>query len=149
MNNNDEFYKKDYYSQVRIRFTSFIVKIIKNAALNYKKRRENIRKKETSNSEIIDNERTFNTEGLSFFVQENFDYKHLECYLSETKYYKAVKKLNEKQKKILYLRYIKNYNYKEIAKILRLKESSVRTIKSRAIKEINKTLNNEGNKKNE
>lgn len=69
--------------------------------------------------------------------------------MSETKYYKAVKKLNEKQKKILYLRYIKNYNYKEIAKILRLKESSVRTIKSRAIKEINKTLNNEGNKKNE
>ena len=40
------------------------------------------------------------------------------------------------------------YKYK-IAKILRLKESSVRTIKSRAIKEINKTLNNEGNKKNE
>lgn len=70
MNNNDEFYKKDYYSQVRIRFTSFIVKIIKNAALNYKKRRENIRKKETSNSEIIDNERTFNTEGFFFLYKK-------------------------------------------------------------------------------
>lgn len=149
MDNNEEFYKKDYYSQVRIRFTSFIVKIIKNTALNYKKKRKNICKKETSNSELLENGRTFNTEVLSFFVQEKFDYKHLECYLSEPKYYKAVKKLNEKQKKILYFRYIKNYNYKEIAKILKLKESSVRTIKSRAIKEINKTLNNEGNKKNE
>ena len=72
MNNNDEFYKKDYYSQVRIRFTSFIVKIIKNAALNYKKRRENIRKKEKSNSEIIKKEKTFNTEGFFFFCTRKF-----------------------------------------------------------------------------
>src|SRR5699024_8517568 len=115
---NDKFYEDDYYSQVHISFTSFIEKVIRNAAINYEKKRKKIYINEKLNGEFLEKEGILNTEGPSFFVQENFDYKHLECYLSEPKYYKEIKKLNEKQKKILYLRYIKNYNYRDIAKFL-------------------------------
>lgn len=73
MSNN--FNKKDYYEQVRIRFTSFITTVIKNTAINYKKRISNRINHEIEYNENIKEESSLQKELTSFFFRALFGHE--------------------------------------------------------------------------
>lgn len=137
MSNN--FNKKDYYEQVRIRFTSFITTVIKNTAINYKKRISNKTNHEIEYNENIKEESSLQKELTSFF-SEHYSATNLENYFSNEEHYNTIKKLSKTQKEVLYYRYIKNLKYSEISKIMRIAENNVRAINSRALIKIRKGL---------
>lgn len=137
MSNN--FNKKDYYEQVRIRFTSFITTVIKNTAINYKKRISNRINHEIEYNENIKEESSLQKELTSFF-SEHYSATKLENYFSNEEHYNTIRKLSKTQKEVLYYRYIKNLKYSEISKIMRIAENNVRAINSRALIKIRKGL---------
>ena len=101
-------------------FDTYVKKTIKNTVINYAIYESKMRKKEKSIEELKDNE-VYTS--LSFFssIQEK---TIVEC-SSNIKLTNILLKLTEKQKKILTLSIIEQYNSKEIAEILHLSDSRV------------------------
>ena len=104
-----DFNNQDYYSQVKIRFTSFINVVIRNASINYKRKNTILKEKEIQDVNSLKDTFLSSDGDVSFFdvIENDYNYKHLENYFSDSIVYMAVKQLNEIQKKILYYRILK------------------------------------------
>lgn len=138
-----DFNNQDYYSQVKIRFTSFINVVIKNASINYKRKNNILKEKEIQDVNQNLKDTFLSCDGdVSFFntLENDYNYKCLENYFSDSIVYMAVKQLNGIQKKILYYRILKKYSYKTIAKLLNISEANVRNTKLRTIKKVNEFI---------
>ena len=116
-------------------FDTYIKKTIKHTIINYAMQESKIREKEKSIEELKDNE-VYTS--LSFFstIEEK---TIVEC-SSNMKLTNILLKLTEKQKKILTLSIIDQYNSKEIAEELNLSDSRVRHILNDTLKEIRKKM---------
>ena len=116
-------------------FDTYIKKTIKHTIINYAMKESKIREKEKSIEELKDNE-VYTS--LSFFstIEEK---TIVEC-SSNMKLTNILLKLTEKQKKILTLSIIDQYNSKEIAEELNLSDSRVRHILNDTLKEIRKKM---------
>lgn len=137
-----DFNNQDYYSQVKIRFTSFINVVIRNASINYKRKNTILKEKEIQDVNSLKDTFLSSDGDVSFFdvIENDYNYKHLENYFSDSIVYMAVKQLNEIQKKILYYRILKKYSYKTIANLLNISEANVRNTKLRTIKKVNEFI---------
>ena len=116
-------------------FDTYVKKTIKNTVINYAIYESKMRQKEKSIEELKDNE-VYTS--LSFFssIEEK---TIVEC-SSNIKLTNILLKLTEKQKKILTLSIIEQYNSKEIAEILHLSDSRVRHILNDTLREIKNRL---------
>lgn len=116
-------------------FDTYVKKTIKHTIINYAIHESKIREKEKSIEELEGKE-VYTS--LSFF--SSIEEKTIVDCSSNTKLTNILLKLTEKQKKILTLSIINQYNSKEIAEVLNLSDSRVRHILNDTLKEIRKKL---------
>lgn len=127
----------------RISFTSYIVEIIKNTAINYKKKKSYILSKEIQCLEqseiaekIIKEKNQLNDEEV-----EKINYKELEKIFTKKEYYNAMKNLDDREKHVLYLSEIKQLPLKKVAILLKTNANNISKIKYRAKIKFLKNLN--------
>lgn len=133
----------DYFTQVKASFTSYINVVIKNASINFKKKNGFSTFIELEyNDKTLEDISLLSNSDISFFcsIEENYSYIELENYFSSHELYSIVKKLPICYKKVLYYKFVKNYNYKLIATLMKTSEANIRNIKSRAIKKIKNSI---------
>ena len=65
---------------------------------------------------------------------------HLENIFHNEKYCKAMKKVSLKQRQVLYLLFVEEYNTKEVAKYFQTTTDNINKIKRKAIKNFKKNL---------
>lgn len=128
----------------RISFTSYIIEIIKNTAINYKKKKSYIINKEIQflenieiEGEIINKENEINDEDL-----EKINYQELERIFTKKEYYNAMKKLEDREKLVLYLSVIKQFPLKKVAILLKTNANNISKIKYRAKNKFLKNIKN-------
>lgn len=131
----------NYFSQLKASFTTYINIVIKNASINYKKKSLKFIELEY-NDHILKDISLSSIRDISFFdsSEENYSYEHLENYFSNYTLYKIIKNLSVCQKQVLYYKAIKNYDYAQIAILMKTSEANIRNIKSRTIKKIKDSL---------
>lgn len=135
----------NYYSQVKASFTSYISIVIKNASINYKKKKKMLESIELEyNDKTIEDISLLSNSDMSFFnsFEKKYSYEQLENYFSNCTLYTIIKQLSITQKKILYYRVIKDYSYEQIALIMEISESNIRNIKHRTIRKIKSKIKN-------
>lgn len=112
-------------------FDAYIKKTIKNTVLKYAQK-EILKRRREMSLELIKTEISDNIP-LSFNFGDN-----IEELFEDSKLANIISKLPEQKKKILKLRYVDNYNSKEIAKIVGKSDSRIRNIINETLKEIRK-----------
>ena len=128
----------------RISFTSYIVEIIKNTAINYKKKKSYILNKEIQSLEKakIDEEIISIENEMKYDEVERINYQELEKIFTKKEYYNAMKWLRDKEKLVLYLNVIKQLSLETIAILLNTNANNISKIKYRAKKKFLKNLDN-------
>ncbi len=121
-------------------FTKYINLVIRNTAINYFKKKRYRQSKETNLNEIINVPLSENDDGTIFLSKNEISYSDLEKIFSNHDYFNAMKSLTNKQKLVLYLTAVENYSSVEIAKILNISETTVRTTLYKAKEKFKKNL---------
>ena len=135
-NTNDNYFTK-------ASFTNYINKVIKNSSINFKKKKRKLEETEVEyDNQIIEDMSFSNNKYISFFddFEKDYQYDQLENYISNTELHNIIKNLSNFQKQILYYKYIKDYDYDQIALIMKKSESNIRNMRSRIIKKIKNNL---------
>ena len=127
----------------RISFTSYIVEIIKNTAINYKKKKSYILNKEIQSLEKakIDGEIISIGNEIKDEEVERINYQELEKIFTKKEYYNAMKWLQDKEKLVLYLNVIKQLSLETIAILLNTNANNISKIKYRAKNKFLQNLN--------
>ena len=135
-NTNDNYFTK-------ASFTNYINKVIKNSSINFKKKKRKLEETEVEyDNQIIEDMSFSHNKYISFFdyFEKDYQYDQLENYISNTELHNIIKNLSNFQKQILYYKYIKDYDYDQIALIMKKSESNIRNMRSRIIKKIKNNL---------
>ena len=135
-NTNDNYFTK-------ASFTNYINKVIKNSSINFKKKKRKLEETEVEYyNQIIEDMSFSHNQYISFFddFEKDYQYDQLENYISNTELHNIIKNLSNFQKQILYYKYIKDYDYDQIALIMKKSESNIRNMRSRIIKKIKNNL---------
>lgn len=135
-NTNDNYFTK-------ASFTNYINKVIKNSSINFKKKKRKLEETEVEyDNQIIEDMPFSHNKYISFFddFEKDYQYDQLENYISNTELHNIIKNLSNFQKQILYYKYIKDYDYDQIALIMKKSESNIRNMRSRIIKKIKNNL---------
>lgn len=122
-------------------FTVFIAKVIKHAAIDFA-RKEKIRL-----SRIV-SLTEYTNKGMSlsildngiFSLQECENYKELHKIMTNEKHQKAITKLSNREKEIIYFLYIEELTLEEIASKLKLTSKTIRNTKNNALKKLKKDM---------
>lgn len=112
-------------------FDAYIKKTIKNTVLKYAQQ-EILRRQREMSLELIKPDISDNT-SLSFSFGNN-----IEELFEDSKLAGIISELPEQKKRILKLKYVDNYNSKEIAQIIGKSDSRIRNIINDTLKEIRK-----------
>lgn len=130
----------------KISFTAFIVKIIKNTSNNYKKKMNYISKREIQITENLGIERVIKNAEIQIDDEalEKIEYLTLEKIFTRKEYYDAMKKLENREKLVLYLTAIRELPLKRVAIMLKTNENNISKIKYRAKNKFLKNLEIEG-----
>ena len=135
-NTNDNYFTK-------ASFTNYTNKVIKNSSINFKKKKRKLEETEVEyDNQIIEDMSFSHNKYISFFddFEKDYQYDQLENYISNTELHNIIKNLSNFQKQILYYKYIKDYDYDQIALIMKKSESNIRNMRSRIIKKIKNNL---------
>lgn len=130
------------YGKIKANFTSFIVKVIENSAINYKKKLAYISKREIYLSEELERKIKDNNHILDI-LDEDINYINLENVFTNNEHFYAMKRLNNKEKLVLYLTVIERYSLEKVAKLLDTTEDNAGMIKYRAKNKFKKYFNEE------
>ena len=78
-----------------------------------------------------------------FLLEKDVTYENIENLFANEKYYRAMKRLSDKEKLVLYLTVIEERKAEQVAKTMNATKENIRKIKSRAIKNFLQNLSNE------
>ena len=112
-------------------FDTYIKKTIKNTVIKYAQK-EIVKRQREMSLELIKTDISDNT-SLSFSFGNN-----IEELFEDSKLAGIISELPEQKKRILKLKYVDNYNSKEIAQIVGKSDSRIRNIINDTLKEIRK-----------
>lgn len=112
-------------------FDAYIKKTIKNTVIKYAQK-EIVKRQREMSLELIKTDISDNT-SLSFSFGNN-----IEELFEDSKLAGIISELPEQKKRILKLKYVDNYNSKEIAQIVGKSDSRIRNIINDSLKEIRK-----------
>ena len=140
-----EYLSDEELKEIRKAFTIYIVKVIKHSAIDF------IRKQKKYEGRIV-YLNDFEEEKVSLsmfdndilFFEEKTNYSQLEKIMTKEKNRKAVKKLTDREKEVMYLIIIEELDTEEIAKRLKISTKTVLNTKNNALKKLRKDLG--GNK---
>lgn len=115
---------------------SYLLRSLRNRLLDIKRL-----EKKTSVIESINNEEA---EIFPFQLKVTIEDELIEeedAQLIKQKVEKILKRLTNRQREIIYLRYIENYSYEEIAEIMQISVAASRNLMNRAITKLKESLN--------
>lgn len=117
------------YDKYRASFTAYMDVVATRSSIHYFEKIKNINSKEV---QLEDNtiEEIFSDEVIE--LEFEFDYMKSEEFLSNTKYFNAFRRLTDKQKQIIALSSMTHIKDSDIAKLLHITESTVRTSRKKA-----------------
>lgn len=129
--------------EIEKRFTSYLKKVLKGYS---NKQKVKYLIEINTNSELSDKQ--INKLSYKNYLQRNtdeidnidVDINHLENIFHNERYYKAMKKVPLKQRQVLYLLVVKEYNLREVAEILKTTTSNISKLKRNAINNFKKNL---------
>lgn len=111
-------------------FSTYIKLVVNHAAIDYARKLKSQKYNVISLSECVEKEMSLSMYDNGIFLFSEID--DSDDIFSNSKYNRAFKKLTKKEQRILKL-YSKNYTPYEISKVLKITQSNVTTIKSRAV----------------
>lgn len=111
-------------------FSTYIKLVVNHAAIDYARKLKSQKYNVISLSECVEKEMSLSMYDNGIFLFSEID--DSDNIFSNSKYNRAFKKLTKKEQRILKL-YSKNYTPYEISKVLKITQTNVTTIKSRAI----------------
>lgn len=111
-------------------FSAYIKLVVNHAAIDYARKLKSQRYNVISLNECVEKEMSLSMYDNGIFLFSEID--DSDIIFSNSKYNRAFKKLTKKEQRILKL-YSKNYTPYEISKVLKITQTNVTTIKSRAI----------------
>lgn len=125
---------KDFYFEIR--FTSYVISLIRFSSIDFDKKRRSIQNRFClvwdSSSHAENNQvKSLNKQGSLSSYSEKIEEIFLEERLSD-----SISSLNEKEKKILSLIYIGKFTETEISKFMRVSQQAVSKIKRKALSKI-------------
>lgn len=127
--------KMDYFEKTKIEFTGFIKAVIQNSATDYKRK---LLKSIEHEIFIEDFENLpkglLSYDDSSFLLEKDISYSDIENLFTNEKYYRAMKRLSNKEKLVLYLTVIEENKAEQVAEIMNTTKENIWQIKSRAIK---------------
>jgi len=125
----------DYFEKTRIEFTAYIKAVIQNSSTDYKRKLLKSIEHEISVADLSSlPQELLSYDDSSFLLEKDITYSNIENLFTNEKYYRAMKKLSDKEKLVLFLTVIKEKKADEIAEIMNITKDNVWKIKSRAIK---------------
>lgn len=127
------------YGKIKAKFTSFIVKVIENSSINYKKKLAYTTKREIYLTKELEATVHINNNTLD----EKINYINLENVFTNDKHFCAMKRLNNKEKLVLYLTVIEELSLRKVAQLLDTTEDNVGMIKYRAKNKFKKYFESE------
>jgi len=78
----------------------------------------------------------------SFLLENDITYSNIENFFTNENHYKAMKRLSDKEKLVLFLTIIEDKKEKDVAELMNISTEYVKTLKSRAIKRFITNLQN-------
>jgi|GEM_PF-2442204 sigma-70, region 4 len=131
--------------EIEKRFSTYLKKILKG--YSNKQKLEYLREINT-NSELSDKQ--INKLSYQNYLQNNIDeidnidvdINHLENIFHNERYFEAMKKVPLKQRQVLYLLVVKQYNLSDVAEIFKTTTSNISKLKRKAINNFKKNLEN-------
>ena len=134
----------DYFAKTKNEFTSYIKAVIQNSSTDYKRKLLKTITKEISVSEFTSlPKELLSYDDGSFLLEKDVSHSNIENLFTNEKYYKAMKKLTDKEKLVLFLTVIEENKAETVAKIMNTTKENIWKIKSRAIKTFLYNLSNE------
>ena len=130
----------NYFEKTQISFTAYIKAVIKNASTDYKRKLVKSIEREISVSDYSSiPQELLSYDDSSFLMEKDVTASNIENLFTDEKYYRAMKRLSDKEKLVLFLMVIEEQRAEQVAKMLNTTKENIWKIKSRAIK---KFLNN-------
>ena len=77
-------------------------------------------------------------EDSSFLLDESVTYANIEDFFTDVRHYKAVKRLTDTEKLILFLTVVEERTEREVSELLNAPKKKIRNIKNRAIRKVRK-----------
>ena len=125
----------DYSLYTNAEFTAYMKAVIENSSTDYKRKLKRTIEREISVADFSSLPKgLLSYDDSSFLLEEDIAYSNIESLFTNEKYYRAMKKLTDKEKMVLYLTVIEERNAGEVAKTLNTTKENIWQIKSRAIK---------------
>jgi len=133
----------DYPNKTKNEFTAYIKTVIQNSSTDYKRKVLKTIENEISVEDFTSLKKELSYDDSSFFMEEDIKYSNIETLFTNKKYYRAMQKLSDKEKLVLFLTVIEDKNAEQVAEIMNTTKDNVWKIKSRAIKNFLSNLSNE------
>ena len=134
----------DYFEKTRNEFTAYIKVVIQNAGAGYKRKLLKSLEHEISVADFSSlPKELLSYDNSSFLLETDIAYSNIEDLFTNEKYYRAMKKLSDREKLVLYLTVIEENRAEQVAKVMNTTKDNIWQIKSRAIKNFLQNLSNE------
>ena len=125
----------DYFEKTRNEFTGFMKAVIQNSSTDYKRKLLKSLEHEISVSDFSGiPQELLSYDDSSFLLEKDITYSNIEELFTNEKYYRAMKKLSDREKLVLYLTVIEEQKAEQVAKVMNTTKENIWQIKSRAIK---------------
>ena len=133
----------DYFTKTKNEFTAYIKTVIQNSSTDYKRKFLKTVNNEISVAEFTSlKKELFTYDDSSFLFEKDITYANIENLFTNEKHYRAMKKLSDKEKLVLFLTIIEEKQAEQVADIMNTTKENIRKIKSRAIKNFLNNLSN-------
>jgi len=135
----------NYSLETKIKFTAYIKVVIQNSSTNYKRKLLKSIQREIFVDDFtsLPKELLSCNDDSSFLFEKDIAYSNIENLFTNEKYYRAMKKLSDKEKMVLYLTVIEEQKAEQVAETMNTTKENIWNIKSRALKNFLKYLSNE------
>jgi len=125
----------DYFAKIKMEFTAYIKTVIQNASTDYKRKLLKMLEHEISVTDFTSlPKELLSYDDSSFLLNEDITYTNIENLFANEKYYRAMKRLSDKEKLVLYLTVVEEKSAEQVAETMNTTRENIRQIKSRAIK---------------
>ena len=134
----------NYSLETKIKFTAYIKVVIQNSSTDYKRKLLKSIEREISVADFTSlPKEPLSYDDSSFLLEKDIAYSNIENLFTNERYYRAMKKLSNKEKMVLYLTVIEEQKAEQVAETMNTTKDNIWKIKSRALKSFLHNLSNE------
>ena len=133
----------DYSSKTKNEFTAYIKAVIQNSSTDYKRKLLKSIENEISVADFSSLPKALlSYDNSAFLFEKDITYSNIETLFTNEKYYRAMKRLSDREKLVLFLTIIEEMKAEQVAVIINTTKENIWQIKSRAIKNFLHNLSN-------